>query len=91
VIGLGHNNNKDNPSAFVFMDGYTDSIGSEETNLWVSRYRAMGAADYLVEKFGIDPLRIVPMWYGELNPTADNSSANGRVLNRRVEIAVSGL
>jgi OOP family OmpA-OmpF porin len=82
---------KDNPSAFVVMDGYTDSIGTEEANLWVSRYRAMGVADYLVEHFDIDPLRIVPIWYGERNPTADNSSANGRALNRRVEIAVSRL
>jgi OOP family OmpA-OmpF porin len=82
---------KDNPSAFVVMDGYSDNVGPEEASLWVSRYRAMGAADYLVENFGIDPLRIMPLWYGELNPTADNSSANGRVLNRRVEIAVGGL
>jgi OOP family OmpA-OmpF porin len=82
---------KDNPSAFVVMDGYTDSIGSEEANLWVSRYRAMGAADYLVENFGINSLRIVPLWYGELNPTADNSGAGGRAMNRRVEIAVGGI
>jgi outer membrane protein OmpA-like peptidoglycan-associated protein len=48
-------------------------------------------ADYLAENFGIDPLRIVPMWYGELNPTADNGSADGRALNRRVETTVGGL
>ncbi len=48
-------------------------------------------ADYLVENFDIDPLRIVPMWYGELNPTADNSDVSGRVKNRRVESAVGGL
>jgi outer membrane protein OmpA-like peptidoglycan-associated protein len=47
--------------------------------------------NYLIENFDIDPLRIVPMWYGELNPTADNSGKNGRALNRRVESVVGGL
>jgi len=79
---------KDNPSTFAVMDGYTDSTGSEEANLWVSRYRAMSVADYLVDNFNISPLRIVPMWYGKDNPTADNSGAGGRAMNRRVEIAV---
>ncbi len=82
---------KANPSAFVAMDGYTDSVGSEEANLWVSRHRVMSVADYLVEHFDIDPLRMVPMWYGERNPTADNGRADGRALNRRVESAVGGL
>ena len=82
---------KANPSTFVVMDGYADSVGSQEANLWVSRYRVLRVADYLVENFGVDPLRIAPMWYGELNPTADNSSTDGRALNRRVESAVGGL
>lgn len=82
---------KANPSAYVAMDGYTDNIGPEEANLWISRLRVLSVADYLVENFDIDPLRIVPMWYGGLNPTADNSGADGRALNRRVESAVGGL
>jgi len=82
---------KANPSTFVVMDGYADSVGSEEANLWVSRYRVLSVAEYLVKNFGIDPLRVAPMWYGELNPTADNSRAEGRALNRRVESAVGGL
>ena len=80
-----------NPSTFAVMDGYADSIGPEEANLWVSRNRVLSVAEYLVENFDIDPLRVAPMWYGELNPTADNSSASGRALNRRVESAVGGL
>ncbi len=80
-----------NPSTFIVMDGYADSIGPEEASLWVSRNRVLSVASYLVENFDIDPLRVAPMWYGELNPTADNSSAGGRALNRRVESAVGGL
>jgi OOP family OmpA-OmpF porin len=82
---------KANPSAFVAMDGYTDNVGSEEANLWMSRHRVINVENYLIENFDIDPLRIVPMWYGELNPTADNSGKNGRSLNRRVESVVGGL
>jgi OOP family OmpA-OmpF porin len=82
---------KANPSTFVAMDGYADSVGSEEANLWVSRHRVTSLESYLIEHFDIDPLRIVPMWYGERNPTADNSHAEGRALNRRVETAVGGL
>jgi OOP family OmpA-OmpF porin len=80
-----------NPSTFLGLDGYADSVGTDEANLWVSRKRVVSVADYLAENFGIDPLRIVPMWYGELNPTADNGSADGRALNRRVETTVGGL
>lgn len=80
-----------NPSTFVVMDGYADSTGPEEASLWVSRNRVLSVAVYLVENFDIDPLRVAPMWYGELNPTADNSSAEGRAQNRRVESAVGGL
>ena len=80
-----------NPSTFAVMDGYADSVGPEEANLWVSRNRVLSVAEYLVENFDIDPLRVAPMWYGELNPTADNSSVGGRALNRRVESAVGGL
>jgi OOP family OmpA-OmpF porin len=79
------------PSAFVALDGYTDNVGPEEANLWMSRRRVINVENYLIENFDIDPLRIVPMWYGELNPTADNSDKNGRALNRRVEGVVGGL
>ena len=82
---------KANPSTFVVLDGYADNIGPEEASLWVSRYRVMSVADYLVENFDIDPIRVAPMWYGELNPTADNNTAGGRAMNRRVESAVGGL
>jgi OOP family OmpA-OmpF porin len=82
---------KANPSTFVILDGYTDNVGTDEANLWVSRFRVQGVVDYLMDNFGIDQRRIVPMWYGELNPTADNGTAEGRARNRRVESIVGGL
>jgi OOP family OmpA-OmpF porin len=82
---------QENPSTYVAMDGYTDSVGPQEYNLRLSRRRVENVGAYLVERFNIDPFRVVTSWYGELNPTADNSTEAGRTLNRRVEIAVGGL
>lgn len=77
-----------NPDAFVVAGGYTDSIGDEEYNLALSQRRAAGVKDYLVNNLGVDADRIVTLWFGELNPIADNATDKGRQLNRRVEIAV---
>ena len=77
-----------NPDAFVVAAGFTDSVGDEEYNLALSERRAASFKDHLVSNFTIDPNRIVTLWYGELNPKADNSTEEGRQLNRRVEVAV---
>ena len=76
--------NKDT-KAKLRIEGYTDSIGSESYNLELSRKRAQAVADYLISQ-GINPnrLQVVPM--GESNPIASNKTAEGRAMNRRVEI-----
>ncbi len=65
--------------------GYTDAIGSEAYNMDLSRRRAQAVVDYLVSQ-GIDAGRfeVVPM--GKSDPVASNSTAEGRAMNRRVEI-----
>jgi OOP family OmpA-OmpF porin len=82
---------QDNPQAFVVAQGHTDSIGGKEFNLALSAERALVVGEYLVHEFGIDPIRIIALWYGDANPAADNGTAEGRQLNRRVEIAIGGL
>jgi OOP family OmpA-OmpF porin len=77
-----------NPDAFVVAAGFTDSVGDEEYNLALSKRRAASFKDHLVNNYSIDTHRIVTLWYGELNPAADNSTDEGRQRNRRVEIAV---
>ena len=77
-----------NPDAYVVAAGYTDSSGDEEYNLALSQRRAQSLKDHLVDKHGIGADRIVILWYGALNPFADNDNAQGRQRNRRVEIAV---
>jgi OOP family OmpA-OmpF porin len=79
------------PDAFVVAAGFSDSTGAEEYNLALSERRVSSFKQYLVQEFGIDPVRIVPLWFGELNPVGDNATKAGRQLNRRVEIAVGGV
>jgi OOP family OmpA-OmpF porin len=74
--------------SYIVMHGYADNTGSAEYNMKLSRRRAETVADYLTDKFGIDRMRMLIMWYGDLNPIASNDTPEGRRLNRRVEIAV---
>jgi len=79
---------RDHPDSYVVLAGFTDSVGSEEYNLGLSRRRAESAAAYLMNNANIDEDRIVLQWFGKLNPIAGNDTAEGRSMNRRVEIAV---
>jgi outer membrane protein OmpA-like peptidoglycan-associated protein len=67
--------------------GYTDNTGSVKFNQALSRRRAQAVATYLAEQHHIQPRFIAtPTGLGEERPVADNSSAEGRAMNRRVEI-----
>lgn len=77
---------KDLPEgAPIRITGYTDSVGSEEYNRELSMRRARAAEDYLVSH-GVDQKRIELSGMGESNPVASNDTAEGRALNRRVEV-----
>ena len=82
---------QENPQSYVVVSGHTENIGTEEVNMIVSKGRALTVANYLIDNHGIDPLRVVPLWFGKSNPVASNSNEMGRQLNRRVEIAVGGM
>jgi outer membrane protein OmpA-like peptidoglycan-associated protein len=67
--------------------GYTDNTGSVKFNQALSRRRAQAVATYLAEQHHIQPRFIAtPTGLGEERPVGDNSSAEGRAMNRRVEI-----
>ena len=82
---------KENPEAYIVLAGYTDITGSEEHNIELSRKRVDIVKEYLKNKFNIPPERVLTLWFGAINPIGDNSTAEGRRLNRRVEIAVGGV
>ncbi len=72
------------PDMKVEIRGYTDNVGRASSNLKLSQRRANAVRNWLIKK-GIDPGRIVAKGYGEANPIADNSTPEGRRLNRRIE------
>ncbi|NIO05204.1 MAG: OmpA family protein [Proteobacteria bacterium] len=73
------------PVLKVEVAGHSDSGGSEEANMELSMKRARSVAIYLEDRFGISPHRIKAVGYGESRPVADNSTVEGRRMNRRVE------
>lgn len=78
---------KEYPKSNILIEGHTDSSGSEEYNMNLSRQRAQAVTDYLVTQ-GIDSQRFTTKWYGELQPRFDNETQVGRVKNRRVELGI---
>ncbi len=78
---------KEHPTMVVEIAGHTDSVGSEQYNLYLSRRRAEAVRNYFIQK-GIDPERLIARGYGEYQPIADNGTPEGRARNRRVEIRV---
>lgn len=72
----------------VLIEGFTDSQGSESSNLALSQRRAEAVRRALVNQ-GIDADRVQVRGHGEAYPVADNGTAAGRQQNRRVEIVFS--
>jgi len=77
------------PDLKLQVEGYTDSIGSDEYNQTLSEKRAESVRDYLVSS-GVSMNNVAAQGMGKADPVADNSTAAGRKLNRRVEMIVSG-
>lgn len=71
----------------VMVSGHTDSTGSAEYNLNLSRERANSVASYLQGQ-GVKSSRFEVLGLGSSNPIASNDNANGRAQNRRVEIKI---
>jgi len=80
----------DNPSLKIQINGYTDNVGNDADNLKLSENRAKAVVDFLVTK-GIDAKRMTWKGFGETQPIADNSTEEGRALNRRTEFKITGL
>ena len=81
---------KDNPSVTIRINGYTDNVGNGADNLKLSEDRAKAVVNYLISQ-GINAKRLTSQGFGESQPVADNSTEEGRALNRRTEFIVTGL
>ena len=77
------------PGLKLQVEGYTDSVGSDDFNQKLSENRADAVRDFLVTQ-GVATDHIAATGYGKSNPVADNNTAQGRQQNRRVNLVVSG-
>ncbi len=77
------------PGLNLAIEGYTDTTGTDDFNMKLSQQRADAVRQFLITQ-GLSPDTISSKGLGSANPIADNGTAAGRKLNRRVEIIVSG-
>jgi outer membrane protein OmpA-like peptidoglycan-associated protein len=77
------------PTLHVQIEGYTDSVGTDDYNQQLSEKRAGTVRDYFVQQ-GISADSIESRGFGKTQPIASNETAEGRQQNRRVELVLSG-
>jgi outer membrane protein OmpA-like peptidoglycan-associated protein len=75
------------PDSNILIAGHTDSDGTEQYNQSLSERRAQAVSDY-TKLQGVNPSRLSVIGIGEMEPVSTNESAEGKQLNRRVEIAI---
>lgn len=78
---------KEYPDTNILVVGHTDSTGPYDFNMTLSKNRAESVTNYLKSK-GLSSGRFTTEWYGPDAPTHDNSTAEGRAQNRRVNVAI---
>ena len=84
IAGLLH---KD-PAMRLLVEGHTDSSGNSGRNLVLSRERAFSVMNYLIDHYGIDPTRLVPIGKGFSEPLGGLTPDNPK--NRRVQFRIIG-
>lgn len=75
------------PESKIAINGYTDNTGNYNTNMSLSHNRAMNVAMYFASQ-GVNGNRIAYQGYGATNFVADNTTPQGKALNRRVEVYI---
>lgn len=69
--------------------GHTDNVGEKQKNLILSQQRAESVMSYLIN-LGVSADRISAIGKGDQEPRADNETEEGRLMNRRVEVELTG-
>jgi outer membrane protein OmpA-like peptidoglycan-associated protein len=77
------------PGLNLQIEGYTDSVGSDQFNQTLSEQRASAVRDYLVQN-GVAAASVTAKGFGKADPVATNDTAEGRQRNRRVQLVVTG-
>ncbi|MDY6856599.1 MAG: OmpA family protein [Thermodesulfobacteriota bacterium] len=76
------------PNADIEVSGHTDSTGSDQTNMELSKKRAQNVANFLVEVGNLAEGKLHTTGYGETRPIASNEAEEGRTKNRRIEVLI---
>jgi outer membrane protein OmpA-like peptidoglycan-associated protein len=77
------------PNLLLSVEGHTDNVGDANYNLNLSKKRALAVRSYLVNTGRVNHTRISSDGYGFTKPIADNTTEEGRSLNRRVELIIT--
>ncbi len=72
----------------VLVVGHTDSAGSDQLNMNLSKKRANAVTHYFISSKGLGAQRFTTQWYGETQPKFDNATKVGRAKNRRVNVVI---
>lgn len=78
---------KEFPDTNILVVGHTDSVGADDYNMTLSKNRANAVTNYLTQR-GVNTGRLTTNWFGENQPVHDNSTAEGRAKNRRVNVVI---
>ncbi len=76
------------PDTNILIEGHTDNVGSESSNLLLSQRRAIAAENYLAAE-GVSNNRLITKWYGESQPKVENNSEANKATNRRVQFVIT--
>lgn len=76
------------PETNILVEGHTDNVGTDASNMLLSQRRAEAVGTAL-KAGGLANNRLTVKWYGESQPKADNATAEGKALNRRVEFSIT--
>jgi len=77
------------PGQHFMIEGHTDSQGANDANLLLSEKRAAAVKEYLLANMGLDPDLIDHFGIGESRPVLSNETAEGRAMNRRIEVVIT--
>jgi len=73
----------------VVIEGHTDSTGSDAVNQKLSQDRAEAVREYLIANGTVPAENIIAVGYGSTRPLASNATAEGRAINRRIDILIT--
>lgn len=77
------------PSTTAVIEGHSDEVGTSAENMKLSERRAQSVVNYLADRHGIARSRLQAVGYGESRPIADNSTREGKRLNRRIDAIIA--